>query len=67
MAGWDALALFVCAHGIRPHRALRERVEGLPGGRRYRPRMPAMAIGLAEPVWSWEEFLAFTHYHYKKE
>lgn len=52
---------------MRPHRALRERVGGLPGGRRYRPRTPAMAIGLADHVWSWEEFLSFRHYQYKRE
>jgi hypothetical protein len=52
---------------IRPHRALRERVEGLPGGRRYRQRTPAMAIGLTDHVWSWEEFLTFRCYQYARE
>jgi len=58
---WDALvAVCLFEHNwMRPHPALRERVEGLPGGRRYRQRTPAMAIGLTDRVWSWEEFLTF--------
>ncbi len=66
---WEALVrLCLFEHNwMRPHRALRERVGGLPGGRRYRPRTPAMAIGLADHVWSWEEFLSFRHYQYKRE
>jgi len=66
---WDALVI-VCLfehNWIRPHSALRERAEGLPGGRRYRRRTPAMVIGLADHVWSWEEFLTFRHYQYLKE
>jgi hypothetical protein len=39
----------------------------LPGGRRYRQRTPAMAIGLADHVWSWEEFLSFKCYQYARE
>ena len=35
-------------------------------GHRYRRRTPAMAIGLADHVWSWEEFLTFRYYHYHK-
>jgi IS1 family transposase len=65
-ATWDALVV-VCLfehNGIHPHPALRERAEGLPGGRRYRRRTPAMAIGLADHAWSWEEFLT---YQYLKE
>ena len=46
--------------------ALREPAEELPHGRRYRRRTPAMAIGLADHVWSWEEFLTFRLYHYHK-
>ena len=66
---WDALVL-VCLfehNWMRPHLALRERAEGLPDGRRYRLRRPAMAIGLTDHVWSWEEFLTFRHYQYQKE
>jgi len=66
---WEALVRLCLFENnwMRPHRALRERVGGLPGGRRYRPRTPAMAIGLADHVWSWEEFLSFRHYQYKRE
>jgi hypothetical protein len=28
-------------------------------GRRYWRRSPAMAIGLSDHIWSWEEFLHF--------
>lgn len=68
-ATWDALVVgCLFEHNwIRPHRALRERVEGLPGGRRYRQRTPAMAIGLTDHVWSWEEFLTFKYYQYLRE
>jgi len=66
---WDALVT-VCLfehNWIRPHPALRERAEGLPNGRRYRRRTPAVAIGLTDHIWSWEEFLTFRHYHYQRE
>jgi hypothetical protein len=46
------------------HRALREAQEGLPEGRRYRPRTPAMAIGLTDHIWTWKEFLTFPHHQY---
>jgi hypothetical protein len=52
---------------LRPHRALREAGEGLPEGRRDRPRTPAMAIGWTDHIWTWEEFLTFKHYQYQKE
>ncbi|MDQ7029061.1 MAG: hypothetical protein Q9O62_04450 [Ardenticatenia bacterium] len=64
---WDALVT-VCLfehNWLRPHSALREPAEGLPNGQRYRRRTPAMAIGLTDHVWSWEEFLTFKHYHYQ--
>ena len=64
---WDALVT-VCLfehNWLRPHPALREPAEGLPNGRRYRRRTPAMAIGLTDHVWSWEEFLTFRYYHYQ--
>ena len=58
---WDAivgLALF--AHNwLWEHDALREEVAGLPGGRRYKRRTPAMAIGLSDHAWSWEELLTW--------
>jgi hypothetical protein len=66
---WDArVILCLFEHNwLRPHRALREAGEGLPEGRRYRPRTPAMAIGLTDHIWTWEEFLTFKHYQYQKE
>jgi len=66
---WDALVILcLFEHNwLRPHRALREAGEGLPEGRRYRPRTPAMAIGLTDHIWTWEEFLTFKHYQYQKE
>lgn len=56
---WDAL-VGVCLfehNWLRPHPALREKDEGLPQGRRYRQRTPAMVIGLTDHVWDWEAFL----------
>jgi hypothetical protein len=66
---WDALVILcLFEHNwLRPHRALREAGKGLPEGRRYRPRTPAMAIGLTDHIWTWEEFLTFKHYQYQKE
>lgn len=56
---WDAATgLCIFAHNwIEPHRALREKVPDLPAGRRYRERTPAMAVGLAERPWTWEDLL----------
>jgi hypothetical protein len=57
---WDALVA-VCLferNWLRPHKALRQRREGLPDARRYLQRTPAMAAGLADHVWTWAEFLA---------
>ena len=45
---------------------LRVRVDGLLDGRRYWRRRPAMAIGLTDHIWSWEEFLTYRHHHYSK-
>lgn len=56
---WDAL-VGVCLfehNWLRPHPALREKAEGLPQGRRYQQRTPAMVIGLTDHAWGWEEFL----------
>lgn len=50
---------------MRPHLALREKATGLPEGRRYRQRTPAMAIGLTDHLWTWEEFLTFRVNHYE--
>jgi len=38
---------------MRPHPALRQKRDGLPGGRQYVRRTPAMAIGLSDHAWSW--------------
>lgn len=42
-------------HFIRPHEALRETVSGEK--RRYRPRTPAMTLGLTDHVWTAGEIL----------
>jgi hypothetical protein len=42
-------------HLVRPHQTLRLPVPGLK--HRFRPRSPAMALGLTDPVWSVGEFL----------
>jgi hypothetical protein len=38
----------------------------VPGGRRYRQQTPAMAIGLTDHVWSWEEFLSYPVPQYQR-
>jgi IS1 family transposase len=56
-ATWDAAvgpALFE-QNWLRPHPALRQPVDA--PGRRYRPRTPAMALGLTDRPWTWPEFL----------
>ena len=66
---WNALVT-VCLfehNWLRAHPALREAAEGLPNGGRYRWQTPAMAMGLTDHIWSWEEFLTFRHYHYPRE
>lgn len=68
-ATWDAgVVLSLFEHNwLRPHRALREGpMEGLQP-RRYHQRTPAMAIGLTDHVWSWQEFLTHRIYHYQWE
>ncbi|MGC9084455.1 MAG: hypothetical protein ACP5ME_14935, partial [Anaerolineae bacterium] len=66
---WDALVvLCLFEHNwIRPHPALREKAEGLPGRRRYQQRSPAMAMGLTDHIWTWEEFLTLRVNHYSTE
>jgi hypothetical protein len=56
---WAALVgLSLFEHNwMRSHDSLREKAEGLPQGRIYKRRSPAMAIGLTDHVWGWEEFL----------
>lgn len=58
-ATWDAavrLALFE-HNWLRAHPALQQKVPAPENGRRYRRRSPAMAMGLSDHLWSWEEFL----------
>lgn len=57
---WDAaVGLAVFEHNwLRPHPALRQPHPDLPAPRRYHPRTPAMAIGLTDHRWTWEEFLS---------
>lgn len=66
---WDALVtLCLFEHNwMRPHPALKEKAKGLPDGRRYRQRTPAMAMGLTDHIWTWEEFLTFQINHYSTE
>lgn len=55
---WQAavgLAVFV-HNWLRMHASLREPTDDLPG-RRSRQRTPAMAVGLSDHCWSWQEFL----------
>jgi IS1 family transposase len=56
-ATWDALVgLAVFEHNwLRPHVALRQPTAA--PDRRYRRRAPAMALGLTDHCWTWEEFL----------
>jgi hypothetical protein len=50
------LTLF--AHNwLRPHLALRRPLAEPIDGRRYERRTPAMALGLTDHLWTWEEFL----------
>lgn len=56
---WKALVgLGMFEHNwIREHPALRQVGTDLPQGKRYRRQTPAMAIGLSECPWTWEELL----------
>lgn len=56
---WDAvftLALFE-QNWLRPHAALRVPLETSGDGRRYRRQTPAMAAGLTDHVWTFQQFL----------
>ena len=66
---WDALVtLCLFEHNwMRAHPALREKAEGLPDNRKYRQKSPAMAIGLTDHIWTWEEFLTYRFNHYQAE
>jgi hypothetical protein len=66
---WDAAVILALLERdwLRPHPALREAVLNLPHGQRYRPRTPAMAMGLTDHVWTWQEFLTYRVYQHHKE
>ena len=66
---WEAaIGLCLFEHNwLRPHKALRQRQDGLPADRKYRQRTPAMAVGLTEHVWTWKEFLSFPVQQYARE
>jgi hypothetical protein len=59
IALWDALfSLVLFDHNwLRPHVALRMPLSPPVDGRRYERRSPAMAAGLTDHIWSWNEFL----------
>ena len=58
---WDALVgLSLFEHNwLMEHVALRERATDLPRGHKYHKLSPAMALGLTDHIWGWEEFLTF--------
>jgi hypothetical protein len=61
---WEAArarALFAI-NWLRPHPAVRVPLVPPRHGRRYQPRTPAMASGLTDQVWTWDEFLHHRHY-----
>jgi hypothetical protein len=66
---WDAaVTLAWFEHNwLQPHRALRQAAADLPNGQRYHRRSPAMAIGLPDHVWTWEEFLQYPIYQHHRE
>ncbi len=68
---WDAaVTVALWEHNwLRAHPALRQRLPEAvaPGARRYQPCSPAIAIGLADHIWTWEEFLTHPVYPYPKE
>ena len=69
-SAWDAavtLALFE-HNWLRAHPALRQRLPEpiAPGARCYQHRSPAMAMGLADHIWTWAEFLTHPVYPYPK-
>jgi hypothetical protein len=63
---WDAaVSLQLYEHNwLRAHPALRVPLAQPTAGRRYELRTPAMALGLTDHLWSWEEFLAHPVYQY---
>jgi hypothetical protein len=65
---WALVTLCLFEHNwLKEHVALRQKAAGLPNGQLYRRRSPAMALGLTDHVWAWEEFLSLRSYQCKKE
>ncbi len=67
---WDALVglALLEQNWLRAHPELREPLEQeVADGRRYQQRSPAMAIGLTDHLWSWEEVLWHPVYQYHLE
>jgi len=62
---WDALYRVILfeQNWLRPHRALRVPLATPWEGCRYHQWPPAMAIGLTDHPWSWDEFLHFRAQH----
>ncbi len=61
MLSWS----FACSW-LRSHWVLREIADDFINGRSYRSSSLAMAIGLIDHVWSWEEFLTYRHHNCSK-
>jgi hypothetical protein len=65
---WALVTLCLFEHDwLKEHVALRQEAAGLPNGRRYLRRSPAMADGLTDHIWSWEEFLSLRPDQCKRE
>jgi len=65
---WALVTLCLFEHNwLKEHVALRREGAGLPNGRRYLRRSPAMADGLTDHIWSWEEFLSLRPDQCKRE
>ncbi len=65
---WALVTLCLFEHNLlKEHVALRQEAAGLPNGRRYLRRSPAMADGLTDHIWSWEEFLSLRPDQCKRE
>ena len=64
---WALVTLCLFEHNwLKEHVALREEATGLPNGQFYRRRSPAVALGVTDHVWGWEEFLSLKAFQCKK-
>jgi hypothetical protein len=66
---WDALVgLCLFEHNwLKPHTALQQPQDGLPKGRKYQQRSPAMAVSLTDYIWTWADFLSLPRCQHKRE